>query len=186
MGKTRDSANLVSDNNIVVDIVNDRVGIGSRIPAFDLDVSGDINFTGTLNQNGSQFVASRWTSGTGNDIYRLNGDVGIGTTNPQFNLDVVGNINFTGTLNQNGSQFVASRWSSGTGNDIYRLNGDVGIGTTNPTSKLQVLGDVTISGIITASNASISGVVTATTYYGDGSNLSNLETGTDITSSLFS
>jgi hypothetical protein len=119
MGKTRNSANLVSDNNISIDIVNDRVGIGTSNPQFKLDVSGDINLTGTLNQNGSQFVASRWTSGTGDDIYRLNGDVGIGTTNPSQKLHVVG-------------------------------------------------------------------VITATTYYGDGSNLSNLETGTDITSSLFS
>ena len=175
MDKTRQSANLVSENNIFSDITNNRVGIGTTNPQYTLDVRGDINFSGSLNQGGSSFVASRWTAGTGNDIYRLNGDVGIGTTNPQYTLDVLGDINFTGTFRQNGSQFVASRWTSGTGDDIYRLNGDVGIGTTNPTSKLQVVGD-----------ALVSGVVTATSYRGDGSQLSGISLGTDITSSLFS
>jgi len=54
-----------------------------------------INFTGTLNQNGSPFVASRWTAGTGNDIYRLSGNVGVGTTNPSQKLDVNGTISIS-------------------------------------------------------------------------------------------
>jgi hypothetical protein len=57
-----------------------------------LNVSGDIDFSGTFYQNGSPFVASRWTAGTGDNIYRLNGNVGIATTNPQSALDVRGAI----------------------------------------------------------------------------------------------
>ena len=175
MGKSRDSANLVSDSNIFVNIATDRVGIGTTNPQYKLDVSGDINFTGTFYQNSSPFVASRWTAGVGDDIYRLTGDVGIGTanpiqqfqvgfgtsvfvidslgevgigtTNPQYTLDVLGDINFTGTFRQNGSPFVASRWTAGDGNDIYKLTGDVGIGTTNPSEKLEVSdGNILISG----------------------------------------
>jgi hypothetical protein len=101
MNKSRKSANLVSDNNIFVDIENDKVGIGTTLPLFKLDVSGDLNFTGTLNQNGSSFVASRWTSGTGDNIYRLNGNIGIGTTNPSEKLHVSGNILATGDINSN-------------------------------------------------------------------------------------
>lgn len=149
MGKTRDTANLISDGNLSVDITNDRVGIGSTVPQYKLDVDGDINLSGTFRQGGVQFVASRWTTGTGNDIYRLSGDVGIGTTNPQYTLDVSGDINFTGTFRQNGTQFVASRWTTGTGNDIYRLSGNIGIGTTNPTSPLSVQGNTLVSGITT-------------------------------------
>ena len=50
-------------------------------------------------------------------------------------------------------------------NNVYSdfTNTNVGIGTTNATSKLTVGGDV-----------SISGVVTATTFVGDGSQLSGL------------
>lgn len=54
MGKTRDSANLVSDINIFVDIANDRVGVGKNNPATKLDVNGvitctDINSTSDIN-----------------------------------------------------------------------------------------------------------------------------------------
>ena len=67
-------------------------GIGTTNPQYKLDVTGDINFTGTFRQNGSQFVASRWTSGTGDNIYRLNGDIGIGVESPTAKLDVNGVI----------------------------------------------------------------------------------------------
>ena len=73
-----------------------RVGINSISPNFTLDVNGDINFNGTLYQNNSPFIASRWSAGLGNDIYRLNGDVGIGTTNPQYTLEVSGNARISG------------------------------------------------------------------------------------------
>lgn len=59
MGKTRQSANLVSDNSIFVDTTNDRVGIKTNTPAYDLDVKGNINLTGTIYQNGSQFSSSK-------------------------------------------------------------------------------------------------------------------------------
>jgi hypothetical protein len=84
------------------------VGIGTTNPQFKLDVNGDINFNGTFYQNGSQFVASRWDSGTGNNIYRLNGNVGVGTTNPTQSLDVNGAIRLRGALfdvnDQSGNQ----------------------------------------------------------------------------------
>ena len=43
--KTRNTSNLVSDNNIFVDISNDRVGIGSTQPTTKLDVVGTIKAT---------------------------------------------------------------------------------------------------------------------------------------------
>ncbi len=76
------------------------VGIGITSPGYDLDVNGDINFTGTLYQNSSPFVASRWTTGVGTNIYRVNGNVGIGTSVPGSKLTVTdGNIAITGSGN---------------------------------------------------------------------------------------
>jgi hypothetical protein len=43
MGRTRETGNLVSTNNVFSDIVNDRVGIGTITPQYELDVNGDIN-----------------------------------------------------------------------------------------------------------------------------------------------
>jgi len=43
--KTRQTGDLVSDNNIFVDIVNDRVGVGTTVPTSQLTVAGDINLT---------------------------------------------------------------------------------------------------------------------------------------------
>jgi hypothetical protein len=61
---------------------------------------------------------------------------------------------------------VVNPWSVGLGSDTYNTfftNGNVGVGSTSPTSKLDIIGDARISGIISASS-----------YYGDGSNLTNV------------
>ena len=94
----------------------------------------------------------------------VSGNVGVGTTNPTSKLQVVGDINFTGNLYQNGTIFqsgggggTSSQWVT-YGADISTTS-NVGIGTTNPTSKLQVVGD-----------GNFTGVVTATTFFGDTSN----------------
>jgi hypothetical protein len=91
-----------------------RVGINSTAPNYTLDVNGDINFNGLLYQNNSPFIASRWSAGTDDDIYRLTGDVGIGTTNPQYKLEVSGDARISGV-------------TSVTNLEIY---GTVSVGTT--------------------------------------------------------
>ena len=70
------------------------VGIGKTNPQFNLDVAGDINFTGTFYQGGTQFIASRW-SATGSDIYRLS-KVGINTSIVPSALTVNGDVYVSG------------------------------------------------------------------------------------------
>lgn len=55
MGKTRDTANLISDGNLSVNIVDDRVGIGTTNPIQKLQVVGIISAT-SYRGDGSQLT----------------------------------------------------------------------------------------------------------------------------------
>ena len=62
--------------------------------------------------------------------------------------------------------FAVNTWSAGIGTDSYNTyfsEGSVGIGSTSPTAKLDILGDTRIVG-----------TVTATSFVGDGSGLTNV------------
>tara|TARA_Y100001938_G_scaffold151068_1_gene245650 strand:+ start:6372 stop:7877 length:1506 start_codon:yes stop_codon:yes gene_type:complete len=58
------------------------VGVGQSDPAYKLDISGDVNFTGDLRKSGTVVnIGSEWSK-TGSEIYYTGGNVGIGTNNP--------------------------------------------------------------------------------------------------------
>src|SRR6056300_1299200 len=69
----------VGTANLFVDTTTSRVGVNTATPGYDLDVDGDINFTGNFYQGGSPFVSSEWTTGSESLYYRSN--VEIGTAN---------------------------------------------------------------------------------------------------------
>jgi len=109
-------------------IATSNIGVGTNSPTYNLDVTGDINFTGTLYQNGTAFSggggSSVWST-SGSDIYYNSGNVGIGTTSSAYDLDVAGDINFTGTLYQNGTAF------SGGGGSVGQVFADITRGTSS-------------------------------------------------------
>lgn len=84
-GLQTDNTGTSTGNTLFVDQVNDNVGIGIS-PSYKLDVYGDVNFTGTLYNNGTEHVASRWTL-TGSDIYR-DSKVGIKDTTISSTLSI--------------------------------------------------------------------------------------------------
>jgi len=55
-------------------IADGKVGIGTLTPAYTLDVAGDINLTGSLTVNGTDFATGYWTQ-TGSDVYYNSGAV---------------------------------------------------------------------------------------------------------------
>ncbi len=166
-----------------------RVGIRTTSPTEALDVSGNVKATNFIG-DGSQLTnvpSSVWT-GTSNISYS-GGDVGIGTSTPATTLEVTGanSIGFD-IANRNNAPFKIGNGSyalymdaneihtfmedgstdqrdlhiqSGNVNANTILNynntGKVGIGTLSPTEKLDV-----------------SGNVKATTFIGDGAQLTNV------------
>ena len=74
---------IITNYNEKMRITTDgNIGINNPSPNYKLDVKGDINFTGSLYQNGSAFSSgggsSQWTTVNSNEI-SYTGDVGIGT-----------------------------------------------------------------------------------------------------------
>jgi hypothetical protein len=123
---------------------NNNVGIKNSAAVYELDVTGDINFTGNLRKGGALYVGSQW-SNVGSNVYLLNSNVGIGKSNPTYPLDVTGDLNFTGNLYKNGALYVGSQWSN-VGSNVFLLNSNVGIGKSNPTYPLDVTGDLNFTG----------------------------------------
>ena len=114
-------------NRMLIDS-NGNIGIGTgtaiTAPDSTLHVGGDINFTGILKQNGSEFQSSYWEKAGNNELYYTAANVGIGTNNPVQKLHV------------NGGNIVTS--------------GSIGIGTNNPMQKLHVVGQIAATNKITS------------------------------------
>lgn len=173
MGKSRQSADLVSDNNIFIDIVNDRVGIGTTVPVGQFHVKTGPAIVGTSLSTGT---ASQNLQVTGGAYF--SGDVGIGTTTPTSKLTVKGNTSLE-TLNVSGVSTLSTT----------NINGNVTITGVGDTSLL-VNGNARVTGILTVGTASVTldesgnvntiGIITATSFYGDGQYLQNVTSGVGV------
>jgi hypothetical protein len=99
VGATSSSKISVNSNSILLGSQPfSKVGVNlltGTTPSYTLDVAGDINFTGTLYENGVAFSGgtggstSPWAAVTGGIAYK-DGLVGIGVTTPVTSLDVSG------------------------------------------------------------------------------------------------
>jgi len=160
----------VGTGNLFVDTTTSNVGIGTTTPAYELDVVGNVNFTGDLYQGGAPFVSSLWTDGPDSLYYRSNvevgtgnlfvdtttSNVGIGTTTPAYTLDVAGTANAytvkANTLHLDnflvsttyGLDHVTNENNS-TGDTIISTNGVTGF---QASSNIVVGGDIHLTGNI--------------------------------------
>jgi hypothetical protein len=118
------------------------VGIGTTNPQYKLDVNGDTNIVGLLTVGGSINATSfflngdplvdasfdRWESGTGSDIYRLNGNIGIGTSVTTEKLTVSGNVSasrFISTVSTGTAPFTVTSTTEVTNLNASLLRGGV-------------------------------------------------------------
>jgi len=156
---------VVDANTLVVDSINDRVGINNATPSYELDVSGDANTTGEYRINGVSVLSSD-TLGVGitqssletvgdltdltvvgdltvdtNTLYVQSASdrVGINTLTPSYTLDVSGDINTTSDYKVSGTTVLNS---TTLGSSIVNSS-LTSVGTLN---NLTVSGDTTIDG----------------------------------------
>jgi hypothetical protein len=145
------------------------VGIGTSVPRSALDVVGNVDVTGLVTST-SLYVSGIATFtdvriGTGITIYGNAGIISATFYGDGANL-----------LNIPTSQWVDVNPGSGV-TSIYAI-GNVGIATTSPTNTFQVGGRVENGdsgvGISSAGNIRASGIVTASSFVGNGSGLTAL------------
>ena len=117
-------------------IFDSKVGIGNAAPGTDyaLDVTGNVNFTGSLYQGGSLFKTSQWTT-TGSDIIYTAGKIGIGVTAPTAALHVASgsDINLSNALVVKNTSTTTLAASASLAYTFASLNGSGGgsSGVTN-------------------------------------------------------
>ena len=116
------------------------VGVGVTDPAFKLDVDGDINFTGTLREDGNPFVSTPWTIESGpTALSYTGGNVGIGAGTPSAKLEVTGNAHVSTDLT---------------------VAGKIGVGVDSPAANLQVVGNCHVSTNMELGGTLVMGTVT--------------------------
>ena len=131
------------NSNLLMTVLGSgNVGIGKTYPQYPLDIIGNINFTGSLMQNGSAYIGSQW-SNNGSSIFITGSNVGIGKTNPGYALDVAGTVNATSVL-VGGSALQLGFWQ--TSNAITYSMSNVGINTTTPGYGLDINSNTRVSG----------------------------------------
>ena len=195
--------NFVVKNGIEVstDLIHatastNKVGIGSTIPGYLLDVSGTLGATDVL-VSGATTLTQDLQVGTSGSIFYVSDSsnaVGVGTSSPAYLLDVrssvstgqtalyvEGDVRITGDINVDDIHFDDANIDQ-----LYVAGLSTFVGLVTTSGDLYVGGDLYVKDDITydevnGRNLNISGIatigiVTGATYYGDGSNLTGVST----------
>jgi len=120
------------------------VGINNTNPNYDLDITGDINLTGTIFSNGTSGTSGQVLTSTGTGLQWINA-ASVGGTYTFTNgiTNTAGTVGLGGTLTSNTIINTGANSLSflGLGNSqslFVGASGYVGIGTTDPHSQLDI------------------------------------------------
>ena len=174
----------------------DKVGIGSTIPTSTLEVGGDFKATGNSTLVGFATVQDTFDVGVGGTVITADvqaGRIGLNTATPGYNVHIsnvgsgsttlyvdggdvkiAGDIYADNLLLPGGSITVDDLYVSGFSTFVNALNidGDVDLDANlHVTGVSTFIGDISITG-----DVNITGIVTATEFHGDGSNLTGIAT----------
>ena len=183
----------VATDVILANATTKKVGIGSTTPEFTLDVRGGIGATDIQVTGFSTFTQDVQVGASGSVFYVSNStnNVGVGTSVPnaayaldvrssvstgQTALYVYGDMRVTGDLNLDDitlddasiQNLTVTDTLAVTGLSTFSSNVDINAG-------LDVAGISSVGAAITMYPSS--GIVSATSFYGDGSNLTGIATG---------
>tara|TARA_E500000331_G_scaffold186401_1_gene179386 strand:+ start:172 stop:942 length:771 start_codon:yes stop_codon:yes gene_type:complete len=183
----------VATDVILANATTKKVGIGSTTPEFTLDVRGGIGVTDIQVTGFSTFTQDVQVGSSGSIFYVSNStnNVGVGTSVPNaaYTLDVrssvstgqtalyvYGDMRVTGDLNLDDitlddasiQNLTVTDTLAVTGLSTFSSNVDINAG-------LDVAGISSVGAAITMYPSS--GIVSATSFYGDGSNLTGIATG---------
>ena len=212
MTRARELSKLINANSFSVDS-DFNVGINSTAPRSELDVAGAALVTGistfentaestssttgalivsggvgiakSLNVGGNLSVAGTITY---DDVTNVD-SVGIVTARGGFEIGasgVGGTITATGQAQFVGVVTASSFVGDGTGLTGVASTDNIITGTAATFTNNVNISGITTVGVLTAyAGVNVTGIVTATSYRGDGSSLTGVGGDTDITSSLF-
>ena len=143
----------VNSGLIFADALNDKVGIGTTSPQYDLHVIGGIGVTNSfvsgISTTGILNVSNVLSVGTAGTVITTTvvGSVGLGTTNPQYKLHVIGDIGFTNLTGTAGTITIFNRTIinlTGTNLSVAGIGtlGSLSIGSTQVISSAKQLQNI--------------------------------------------
>jgi len=150
------------------------VQLGSVTPfsfAFDQEYELEILVEGeTLSPriplSSSAFALGAYSVFGDSNVFPADGNVGIGTLNPDPNANLHIEVNANAQITM---EDASGRWDINAGQDFFIRNGGEEVLTLFSSDKRVVIGNTT-----TQSNLSVNGSITANSFSGDGSGLTNL------------